>query len=96
MGTRRTYRPRDEPTLQPEVRQYEPHTALFGGNDGLGAIRTLLGTADDRLAPGGWLIVEFGFGQEAGVRDTARRTGWTVTRMRSDLQAIPRVAVLRR
>jgi release factor glutamine methyltransferase len=86
----------DEPTLQPEVGRYEPATALFGGSDGLAVIRRLLASAPDRLAPAGWLIVEFGFGQESAVRDAAERTGWTVARVRSDLQAIPRVAVLRR
>jgi methylase of polypeptide subunit release factors len=44
----------------------------------------------------GSLIVEFGFGQEPAVREAAEQTGWTVARVRSDLQAIPRVAVLRR
>jgi release factor glutamine methyltransferase len=86
----------DEPTLQPEVGRYEPATALFGGSDGLGVIRKLFASAPDRLAPAGSLIVEFGFGQEAGVREAAERTGWTVARVRNDLQAIPRVAVLRR
>jgi release factor glutamine methyltransferase len=86
----------DEPTLQPEVGRYEPATALFGGSDGLAVIRELFASAPDRLAPAGSLIVEFGFGQEAAVREAAERTGWTVARVRNDLQAIPRVAVLRR
>jgi release factor glutamine methyltransferase len=86
----------DEPALQPEVGRYEPAIALFGGNDGLVLIQRLLTSAPDRLAPGGWLIVEFGFGQESAVREAAEQTGWTVARIRTDLQAIPRVAVLRR
>lgn len=86
----------DAATLQPEVRDYEPTEALYGGPDGLDVIRKLLAGASPVLASGGWLIIEFGFGQEAGVRDAAQRAGWTAVRIRSDLQGIPRVAVLRR
>jgi release factor glutamine methyltransferase len=86
----------DAPTLQPEVAGYEPATALFAGSDGLDVIRELLAAAPPLLASDGFLIVEFGFGQEALVRDAARAAGWTVVRMRSDLQRIPRVVVLRR
>jgi release factor glutamine methyltransferase len=87
---------RDAATLPPEVGRYEPPSALYAGEDGLDVIRRLLASAPQHLAPGGPLIVEFGFGQDAAVREIAQRTGWAVVRMRSDLQGIPRVAVLRR
>lgn len=86
----------DAATLQPEVAQYEPPSALYAGQDGLTVIRRLLEQATGCLAPEGRLIVEFGFMQDAGVRDAARRTGWTIERIRQDLQGIPRIAVLRR
>lgn len=86
----------DAATLQPEVARYEPSSALYGGDDGLDVILRLFGSARQHLADGGWLIVEFGFGQEAAVREAAREAGWNVARMRSDLQGIPRIAVLRR
>ena len=86
----------DEATLQAEVARYEPASALYGGPDGLDVIRRLVGSARHHLAAGGWLIIEFGFGQEAAVREVAREAGWNVARIRSDLQGIPRVAVLRR
>jgi release factor glutamine methyltransferase len=86
----------DAATLQPEVARYEPSSALYGGPDGLEVIRRLVGSARQHLAAGGWLIIEFGFGQEAAVREAARAAGWNVARIRSDLQGIPRVAVLRR
>jgi release factor glutamine methyltransferase len=69
---------------------------LFGGQDGLDVVRRLFADAPRHLAPGGGLIVEFGFGQEAQVRRLAAESGWQVTRVRKDLQGIPRVAVLRR
>ena len=86
----------DAATLQAEVARYEPSSALYGGPDGLDVIRRLVGSARQHLAAGGWLIIEFGFGQEAAVREVAREAGWNVARIRSDLQGIPRVAVLRR
>jgi release factor glutamine methyltransferase len=83
-------------TLPPEVLEYEPHGALFGGPDGLAVVRTLFSDARSRLAPGGRLIVEFGFGQEAEVRALAGQAGWHIERVRQDLQGIPRTIVLRR
>jgi release factor glutamine methyltransferase len=86
-----------EPALQPEVGLHEPHSALFGGpGDGLDFIRRLLAAAGTHLAGHGRLIMEFGFGQEAPLREAADQAGWQVIRVCDDLQAIPRVAVLRR
>jgi release factor glutamine methyltransferase len=55
--------------LQPDVRDYEPAAALFGhGADGLDEVRELLSESPARLTPGGWLLMEFGFGQGDAVR----------------------------
>jgi release factor glutamine methyltransferase len=86
----------DAPNLQPEVIRYEPQSALFGGDDGLAVIRRLVVTAGADLANGGRLIIEFGLGQEEGVREASHQAGWTVDHVRRDLQSIPRTAVLRR
>lgn len=53
--------------LAPEIRLYEPRTALDGGPDGLALIRRLLATAAPYLRPGGWLLLEIGAGQGAAV-----------------------------
>lgn len=82
--------------LQPEVARYEPATALYGGDDGLSLIRRLLAEAPARLAPEGRLVFEFGDGQEDAVRAAADEAGWQVLQIRPDLQAIARVATLRR
>jgi release factor glutamine methyltransferase len=82
--------------LAPEVRDHEPALALFGGADGLDAIRAVFARTPARLAPGGRLIVEFGYGQDERVCDLAREAAFTVVRVREDLQAIPRVVVLAR
>jgi release factor glutamine methyltransferase len=58
-----------EPTLSPDVRGHEPRPALYGhGEDGLDEVRALLAQAPARLAEGGALLMEFGFGQGEAVR----------------------------
>ncbi|HJR59411.1 MAG TPA: peptide chain release factor N(5)-glutamine methyltransferase [Vicinamibacterales bacterium] len=86
----------DAVRLPVEVERYEPHTALFGGPTGLEIIQRLLTDAPDHLADHGALVVEFGFGQAAGVARLATETGWRVVRVRNDLQGIPRTIVLAR
>lgn len=86
----------DAATLAPDVLRFEPHMALFGGGDGFDVLRRLFNDAHARLAPGGRLIVEFGFGQATELRELAIDSGWDVIRVREDLQGIPRTAVLAR
>jgi release factor glutamine methyltransferase len=83
--------------LAPEVRDFEPAAALFGGPDGLAVIRRLVAVAPARLAPGGSLIFEIGAGQFAAVAQLiSSTTGLTMTGVRRDLQGHDRVVVARR
>jgi len=82
--------------LPPEIREFEPFVALDGGADGLGLIRELLRSVSPALEPGGWLIFEFGYGQEDGVREAIAGSGLELVRIREDLQGIPRTAVTRK
>jgi release factor glutamine methyltransferase len=82
--------------LQPEVRDHEPAVALFGGADGLDALARIVGQAWRCLRPGGRFVCEFGLGQEEAVRGYFTRPGWTLERIRADLQGIDRTAVARR
>lgn len=50
-------------TLDQEVRDYDPRSALDGGEDGLVFYRMLISQASKYLNPGGWLLVEIGIGQ---------------------------------
>ena len=87
---------RDRATLPPEVRDHEPHGALFAGDDGLSVIRRLVDHAVARLKPAGLLIVEFGFGQADAVKALITQTpGLSLLEVRRDLQGIPRVAISR-
>jgi release factor glutamine methyltransferase len=80
--------------LQPDVVRFEPSSALFSGNDGLTALRALIGSAQSRLAEAGLFVVEFGFGQYEAVTTIAQSVGWRSILLKDDLQGIPRVAVL--
>jgi release factor glutamine methyltransferase len=83
--------------LSSEVRDYEPAEAVFGGRDGFDLIRALLEQSAARLARGGWLLMEFGAGQDDEVRAVlAEYPQLTVHGIRDDLQGIPRMAVIRR
>jgi release factor glutamine methyltransferase len=56
------------PTLDVGVRQYEPHLALDGGEDGLRVVSRLIEQAVPLLKLGGHLILEIGSDQELPVR----------------------------
>ena len=82
--------------LPADVLRFEPAVALFGGLDGLSVIPRLFAGAKARLAAGGVLISEFGYGQEDSVREIAEREGWQVRAVLHDLQDIARTIVLGR
>jgi release factor glutamine methyltransferase len=83
-----------EPGLTPEIREYEPPLAVYSGEDGLEGVRSVLTGAASVLAPGGWLIMEFGCGQDACVTSLIEATaGLRLVKIRHDLQDIPRTAI---
>ena len=83
--------------LQPEVRDFEPETALFGGADGLDFIRRLVSGSPERLEPGGYLILEFGDGQESDVSELISASDrLKMIGIKQDLQGIERIAIARR
>lgn len=72
--------------------RFEPHGALVAGTDGLEAIRDIVQQAAAHLRPGGWLLLEHGQGQEAGVRALLTGAGLASVRTWPDLAGIPRVS----
>ena len=85
------------PALQPEVRDYEPAVALFGGTEGFDLVTRLVAEAPSRLRPGGHLVFEFGLGQDVEVEELlGQAPDLTLLEMRRDLQGIARTAVARR
>lgn len=81
--------------LQSEVCDWEPHEALFGGADGLAFYRRLLADGLKYLKPGGYLVVEIGYGQLDSITDVAGRSSWKLVDVTPDLQGIPRTLILR-
>lgn len=85
------------PGLTPEVLDYEPSVAVFSGDDGLDGLRRVLEDSIPRLVPHGWLIVEFGYGQEDAVRSIVEGLpALALVKIRADLQDIPRTAVMQK
>lgn len=76
-------------TLQREVRDWEPGLALFAGPTGFDLYDRIAREAPRILRPGGWLLMELGFGCEPHVR--ALLAGWENVRIEPDLAGIPRV-----
>ena len=87
----------DISNLPPEVRTFEPRTALDGGPDGLQLITQLVDVASHRLAAGGYLIVELGLGQTVSLSQYLEaQPELEIVDTQDDLQGIPRVMTIRR
>ncbi len=85
---------RDDEVLEAQVREYEPHAALFAGPTGLEVYRRLIPEAWEALVEGGWLVMELGLGQREALADLLE--GWGGVNFKDDLQGIPRVAIAQR
>ena len=86
----------DKRGLSADVLQ-EPHVALFGGATGLDHVDAVLTTASRMLRPGGWLVMEFGFGQEDDVRAlVVKHVDLLVDHVREDLQGLARTVIIQR
>jgi methylase of polypeptide subunit release factors len=73
-------------TVPPEVGEYDPPAALWGGADGLDAIRAVERAARRLLRPGGMIAVEHGAPQGAAVYWVfCEEAGWRDTRNHKDL-----------
>jgi len=83
-------------TLQREVFEHDPATALDGGADGLVAYRTIAGQAVNHLVVGGRLAVEIGHTQKEEVARLFEAQGWRLTEARRDLAGRDRVLVFAR
>ncbi len=78
-------------TLDAEVREFEPATALFAGPTGVEIYERLVPQAANALRPGGWLLLEIGAGQQLQLSQLLK--DWSNVSFVPDLQGIPRVAL---
>ena len=78
--------------LQQGDLRFEPPQALVAGPDGLDDLRIIIGGAPAHLNPGGWLLLEHGYDQEAPVQALLRDAGFADVFTRRDLAGQPRVS----
>lgn len=78
----------DDPHM-PALR-HEPRQALTSGEDGLDDIRAIIAQAPDRLAAGGWLLIEHGWDQAEAVAALLQASGFTQVQHRHDLAGMAR------
>ena len=81
------------PDLAPEVRLFEPETALVAGSDGLDAYRIIASDLPGLLNKGGLAAVEIGAGQGDMVSEFMSDVGLAVIERRRDLAGIERCVV---
>jgi release factor glutamine methyltransferase len=77
--------------LAPDVRLYEPTSALDGGPDGLAVFRRLVPEAARALRPGGTLLLEVGYDQAEAVGNLAREAGLGLVQVHRDLSQKDRI-----
>lgn len=81
-------------TLDPEVREHEPHLALDGSEDGLLFYRRIVQEAPDYLNPEGWLCMEIGYDQGEDLKTLLADSGkFTNIEIKKDLSGLDRVAL---
>lgn len=79
--------------LPKSVRDYEPHLALHGGDDGLLFYRKIIKNYCDALKPGGFLCFEFGVDQGDDVCSLLEANGFTVVERVNDFNGIERAVM---
>lgn len=82
-------------TLEPSVKDYEPHLALHGGDDGLIFYRAIVENFTPALRPGGFLCFEFGEGQGDDVCDILENHGYTILERVRDFNDTERAVLAR-
>jgi release factor glutamine methyltransferase len=89
---------RDEASRLPrEVRDYEPDSALFGGQTGFEIYARLVQESAARLCPRGMLVVELGYNSADHVRGLLQgQPAWVNVSVTNDLAGIPRVIAAER
>lgn len=71
-------------TLDASVKNFEPHLALDGGEDGLDCYRAILDNFTSALRPGGVICFEHGLGQEGAVAALLEEHDFTVLEIKRD------------
>jgi release factor glutamine methyltransferase len=87
--------PRDIENLQTQIKDYEPRSALDGGEDGLDCYRQIAAQCGVLIKPGGALFCELGANQFDEVREIFERHSWKVEAQIFDFAGFARVLIAR-
>jgi release factor glutamine methyltransferase len=87
---------REAPSLPGEVRNHEPHAALFGGEEGYELYADLIAQAAQYLKSGGLLALELGHNSLEAVQPLLDAANWINIGITNDLAGIPRVLTAER
>ena len=79
--------------LMEDVKNYEPHTALNGGNDGLDFYRKIIDQSQYTLRESGILAFEIGYNQGEAVKLLMENNGFTNVKIVKDFASLDRVVV---
>jgi release factor glutamine methyltransferase len=82
-------------TLEPEVRDFDPHEALDGGTDGLDFYRMFAVAAKPFLKPDGRIMLEFGDGQAEAIKGIFESEKWIVEAVKEDYSQRARILFAR-
>ena len=80
----------DAANMQTEVRDWEPHVALFASDDGFEIYQRLISQAETVVRPDGRIMLEMGYRSLERVRQMLEPR-WTAINVVSDLAGLPRV-----
>ncbi len=78
-------------TLNENVKNYDPHLALDGGENGLECYESIAQNAGDFLNPGGIITLEIGFGQAQDVIEIFKN--FKLLKIKKDLSHVERVLI---
>jgi release factor glutamine methyltransferase len=87
---------KDLPTLPREVRDFEPHAALFADENGLWFYKRLLDEGHVYLKSGGYLVCEIGHTQLEPIKQFINISNWKLEAITHDLQGIARTLTIRK
>jgi release factor glutamine methyltransferase len=79
--------------LPAHIKNHEPKGALLAGERGSEILEQIIRRSPQYLKPGGSILLEIGFGQQAEVNRLLRQSGFQNIRFFEDYSRIPRVAV---
>jgi len=86
-------RTEDIASLQPEIKNFEPISALDGGTDGLNYYRSMIANARCHLKNGGLILLEIGAGQDSEVANMLKNNDFSSVSVKKDLNGMDRVLV---